>query len=424
MQLPTLPEVERLILGCCLQGFRLDVARAEIETDYFATKDHQRVWDAICKLYDGGNGVDHIAVGTDLVAAGVRNLGGEMVLTFLLDLTQGAPDQPEIVRHIDRLRDAALRRRMILAAQQLALKAADTTQAADDVLSSFAAVSTDLAAATDSRKRPVSTHDLIVTRGVGALLGPRAKGSFTLPWSKLNEDLRGLSGGQLIVLMAATSRGKTSMALQIATAAAVQNHPPVIWTMEMSPESLFKRMVQQLSGVGVGRKFFTRQESEAHSVAVAQLDESPIYFDRHSRSVGSFMASLRQVKSRSRVGVAIVDYLQLIRAGASRSRAQEVSDNSRSLKLAAMDLDIPFVVLSQVDRSSVKGDTAKIGLHSAKESGDVENDADVVLWIEAGELSREHDTPVSLHVGKQREGPAGFSVPMVFRPQSQIFVEL
>jgi len=117
-----------------------------------------------------------------------------------------------------------------------------------------------------------------------------------------------------------------------------------------------------------------------------------------------------------------VDYLQLIR-GSRTNRAQEVSDNSRSLKMAAMDLGIPIVVLSQVDRSSVKGG-GEISLHSGKESGDIENDADVVLWIQGGELSREQDTPISLHVGKQREGPAGFSIPMIFSPTSQTFQEV
>jgi replicative DNA helicase len=79
-------------------------------------------------------------------------------------------------------------------------------------------------------------------------------------------------------------------------------------------------------------------------------------------------------------------------------------------------------VLSQVDRASVKGE-GKIGIHSGKETGDIENDADVLLWIDAPELDRNQDTAVLLHVGKQREGPAGFSIPMRFRPGTQVFLE-
>jgi replicative DNA helicase len=99
-----------------------------------------------------------------------------------------------------------------------------------------------------------------------------------------------------------------------------------------------------------------------------------------------------------------------------------VSENSRNLKLMAMDFNLPILVLSQVDRASVKGD-GEIGLHSAKEAGDIENDADVLLWIKAKELARKEPTPVSIVVGKQREGGAGFGINMEFHPLSQTFIE-
>jgi replicative DNA helicase len=228
----------------------------------------------------------------------------------------------------------------------------------------------------------------------------------------------------MVVLMAATSRGKTSLALQVATAAAIQSHVPLVWTMEMSPKSLFQRMVTQITGSPSTRRGTSFEERQGQRLAIAQLNDSPVYFDQHSRSVASFAASLRQVRSQTKLGLAVVDYLQLIRGiGGRASRAQEVSDNSRALKLAAMDMGIPFLVLCQVDRSSVKSG-GQITLHSGKESGDIENDADVVMWIEAGELSRDLPTTVSLHIGKQREGPAGFSIPMVFSPTSQTFQEV
>jgi replicative DNA helicase len=257
------------------------------------------------------------------------------------------------------------------------------------------------------------------------LLGPRNWGSVPITvWPELHNALRGFAPGQIILLMAATSRGKTSMALQAATCAATHNQTPVIWTMEMSPSSIFKRMVGQLSGVKTSYRELSAEQRSSQRDALGILNDKPVYFDRHSRSVSSFVASVRHVRKQYGCGFGVVDYLQLIR-GSSRygSRAQEVSENSRALKLAAMELEIPILVLSQVDRASVKGQ-GTIGLYSAKESGDIENDADVVLWIDAGELSRDQDTVVSLHVGKQREGPAGFGIPMVFRPGSQTFMEL
>jgi replicative DNA helicase len=160
----------------------------------------------------------------------------------------------------------------------------------------------------------------------------------------------------------------------------------------------------------------------AQNEAIARLNDNPIHFDPHSRSVSGFVSRLRHVRAEAGLGFAVVDYLQSIR-GSGRNRAQEVSDNSLELKLAAMDLEFPILVLSQVDRAGVKGET-KIGLHSAKESGDIENDCDVQLWIEGPEPTRDQDTQGSVRLAKQREGPAGFSIPMVFRPQPQTFLEI
>jgi replicative DNA helicase len=125
------------------------------------------------------------------------------------------------------------------------------------------------------------------------------------------------------------------------------------------------------------------------------------------------------------IGLVVVDYIQRIKGDARQSRAQQVAEISRDLADLAADLSLPVLVLSQVDRAAVKGDKKGISLHSGKESGDLENDARVVLWIKApDEYSQSEPTPVAIHVGKQTEGPAGFDVPMMFIPQSQTFVEV
>src|SRR5208283_2139601 len=256
------------------------------------------------------------------------------------------------------------------------------------------------------------------------LLGPRIMSGLQIPWPTLNKSLCGLQPGQLIVLLAETMRGKTSFALQIATKAALHSTSPLIWTLEMSPYSMYRRLVAQISGVAPEHRpnELTFQERDSQREAVVRLNDCPVWFDTTSDSVAAFIASMRKFRRQNRFGLAVVDYLQLIRSDGNRNRAEEVSDNSRSLKKAAMDLQIPILVLSQVDRASVKGD-GEIGLHSAKNSGDIENDADVLLWIQGKEFSRDEPTDVKLHVGKQREGPAGFNVPMRFHPNTQTFQE-
>jgi replicative DNA helicase len=420
--LPSDPDLERMVLGYCLmRSARFDEARGSLDVDDFSLEKHQRLWRRMCGLYDAGSPVDHVTVFKELQAhCEAESVGG---LSYIVDLEEGLPENPHIDGYITRLRECALRRRMIFTAERLMAQASDESGSVDDVLSGFSDAVVSLSQSTGNSNRPISTTEMLEQKGISGILCTRREHGVRLPWTRLDKALSGMSAGQMIVLMAATSRGKTSMALQAATYAALQGVVPCVWGMEMNALSNYQRIVTQLSGAPVGSYSLTYEQRTAQGEACVKVGENPLYFDSHSRSVGSFMATLRQIRSRAKLGLAVVDHLQLIRPGASRNRAQEVSDNSRALKLAAMDMGIPFLVLSQVDRSSVKGD-GKIGLHSGKESGDIENDADVVLWIEAGELSKEQDTAVAIHVGKQREGPAGFSIPMIFRPTSQTFLEM
>jgi replicative DNA helicase len=418
IRLPGDIDLEKLVLGSLLlDGTHMDDVRSEISGECFTSEIHCRIWRAMGRLHDAGDPIDRVTVYSALQESGeAQSVGG---LSYLISLDDGLPAIPHLGSYLERLHDLASRRRLILETHKLLMLAqSDETM---DVLTDAAETLGQRIALDSASGGLTSTAEMIGTIGADKLLGPRSTvGSIPLPWPALQRPLEGLHPGQLVVLMAATSRGKTSMALQIALHAAAHGHTPLIWTMEMSPRSLFRRLTNQLSGVAAARSGQLRfEEREAQRQALAMLGEQPIWFDDRSRTVGAFRAAVR----RTRAKMAIVDYLQLIR-GERRggSRAQEVSDNSRSLKLAAMDGEIPIFALSQVDRSSVKGG-GEIGLHSAKESGDVENDADVVAWIKCGELSRDAPTPVAIHIGKQREGPAGFDVPMVFSPQSQTFQE-
>ena len=421
--LPADVQVEKLVLGSCLLSTQLlDLHRSTIEPEDFSLDTHRKIWGRICHVYDAGEGVDTISVYSALKDGGEAEACGG--LSYLTSLDEGLPLLPQVDTYVQILKDKALRRRIIFSAQNLMNRAFAEDQPVDEILTSFGEIETRLSQAKEDN-RPVSTLGLIEKVGVDALLSPRRHGEIRLPWAELDRALSGFAGGQVVVLLGETSRGKTSFALQCATHAVGQGKTALIWTMEMSPRSLFRRLVTQLSGVPIKGKTsqLSFEERDSHRMAIAHLTDHLIYFDNRSRSVSSFCSSIRQVRSKGPLGLVVVDYIQLIRSNArQQSRAQQVSENSRNLKLAAMDFNIPMLVLSQVDRASVKGD-GKIGLHSAKEAGDIENDADVLLWIESKQLSRDEPTPVSIAIGKQREGAAGFSIQMKFLPTSQTFRE-
>jgi len=405
-------------------SFYADVVGTLVPED-FSLESHRRILKRMGGVHERGERIDRVTVANELMKfSELESIGN---LTYLISLDDGLPQVPSLESYIRIVKDKAILRQVIFTAQNLAQRAMSGASASEvlDLFGQQAVKLSDIASVAGAQ--PFSTADMIAERGVDALLSPRRHGEVRLPWHRLNNALSGVAGGQIIVLLGETSRGKTSLALQAGTHVSQQGKTVLIWTLEMSPYSLFRRMVNQLSGIPVGNRptgQLSFEERDRHRMAVAHLADNPIYFDRHSRSVTSFCASIRRVAAKAKIGLVIVDYLQLIRSQVAQgTRAQQVAENSRNLKLAAMDFNLPIFVLSQVDRSSVKGKDAKIGLHSAKESGDIENDADVQLAIQAPQLARDEDTPCEIEVQKQREGACGFSIPMVFRPTSQTFME-
>lgn len=417
--LPANVEVERYTLGAAfLSQMHADVVATSLNVNDFVLDKHQLIFRKLCALHENGAAIDRITVANELMRANeLEACGG---LSYLVSLDDGLPLVKNIDGYVKIIKEKSLRRRMIHTANSLMHRAADEGEPVEDVLTGFERAIADLADTTDNK--PISTTELIKTVGIDDLLSPRRHGEVRLPWKRVDEALSGLAGGQIIVVMGETSRGKTSIALQCSTHIAAQGNAVLIWTMEMSPRSLFRRLVVQLSGVGIAT-LLSYEQREKQQMAVAKLVDNPIYFDNKSRSVSAFLTNVRRVKAESKLGFVVVDTIQLIRAKTKQNRTQQVSENSRNLKLAAMDFGLPIMVLSQVDRLSVKGD-GEIGLHSAKEAGDIENDADVVMWIKAKQLSRIESTMAKLVIGKQREGPSGFEIPMIFNPQSQTFREV
>jgi replicative DNA helicase len=422
MTLPCNPELEKTILGSIMLDWTfLDQMRSKIEDADWSLEKHRRIWSAVCRLYDSRRPVDEQIVCMELMR--LNELEACDGLSYIAFLTEGVPKFPHIDEYVVRLHELTTRRRAMHEAQTLLATAQDERNSLGEVLDGFSAAAVRLQSIATADNDVVSTRDMLASDGPDRLLGPRSTcGGVPMPWMALDHSVGPLQGGQLVVLLGETSRGKTSFALQQAARAAREG-AVLIWTMEMTPRSLFRRLVNQMSGTAANPAQLTFEERNAQREALAFLQDHPIHFDSRSRSVSAFVGACRRLRQQSRLVLGVMDYLQRIPgSGRPQNRAVEVSENSRALKLAAMDLGIPLLVLSQVDRTSVKGG-GEIGLHSAKESGDIENDADVLMWIKSAELSRDSETDVKIHVGKQREGPAGFDVPMVFRPQSQTFME-
>jgi replicative DNA helicase len=356
-------------------------------------------------------------VANDLMERGKLDAAGG--LSYLFAMRDGGPIASSIDSYIGTLKEKSALRKILNFASVLTKHCQLGTAGADAMREQISGFAVTLTESVAKENRPISTRDLIDAIGVQELLKPRRAEGLAIPWRRLNGALSGLNPSTMTVLAAYTGRGKTSMALQIATHAAKSGKAALYWTMEMAPAALFRRLVTQLSGVNARSAEPTFSERQLESDACARLYDEPVYFDRHSRTVAGFRSSIAQVQAKTRLGLVVVDYLQLIRAsGRAESRTREVGENSRSLKLSAMDFNLPFLVLSQFSRPDEKKPAT---IHSLKESGDIENDADAILLLNAPEFGGEKEQSCTVNIGKNREGPAGIDVPLMWRPTSQTF---
>jgi replicative DNA helicase len=406
--------MERLLLGNALitSGSLMDGLRSTLQVDDFALEFHKKIWKMMCDLYDTAGKFDHITL-----FAEVQRLGLEQAITpsYIGGFLDGCPILPCLDKYVDELKDKALLRKILVFADNVDKRAAsglESGQALWEAIGQMHATFADVGA---KEERPMSAKELGDLIGIDAILNPSQGNGVRLPWERLNYAISGgLQGGQDIVIAADTGRGKTSMACQIATHALRQGVAVHYCSLEMPKREIYRRIVTQM----IGGKARTRKEREKERAMYQWIYERPIIFDDTARTVPALCAHIRQTMRHAKLGLVVVDHLGHLRsAGRSESRTREVGENSRSLKLAALDFNLPFLVLSQFHR----GDGDDRSIHGLKESGDIENDADLILLVKMPEVVGDTPTPCNVHIGKQRQGPAGFDVPMVFHPVSQTF---
>ncbi len=241
-------------------------------------------------------------------------------------------------------------------------------------------------------------------------------------FEKLDEMTSGLQKSDLIIIAGRPSMGKTAFALNIAQRAAIDSGIPVaIFSLEMSKEQLASRMLSSEAMVDsqrLRRGYPGETDWPKLTTAAGRLAEAPIYIDDTAAiSVLEMKAKARRLKAESGLGLLIVDYLQLMRAGGSRdSREQEISEISRSLKALAKELNIPVVALSQLNRQVEQRTNRRPQMADLRESGAIEQDADVIMFLYRDEVynrTEENTGLAEVNIGKQRNGPTG-TVKLVF----------
>ena len=417
--LPTNVDAERFVLGSILLDDSLYVqAAGTIEPEDFSLEKHRRIFKRMGELQTRGERIDRITVANELMK--FNELEACDGLTYLVSLDDGLPQIPNLDSYIRIVKDKAVLRRIIFASQHMMNRCLLGEEEPSEIL---AGAEETLLKLGDSQVKSglISPAQILqeYEGGISAFLDPskRIKG-ISSGFAKLDEMTGGLHGGDLVIIAARPSMGKTALALNIAQHVALRLKQTVaIFSLEMSRESLLTRMLCAAARVDSQRfraGFLSQEERRKLNHSLHELVEAPLYIDDTAGlNMMDMHAKLRRLQQEQKIGMVIVDYLQLMSSpGRQENRNQEVSALSRGMKLLAKELNVPMMVLSQLSRAveTRQGDH-RPQLSDLRESGSIEQDADLVGFIFREEVyHREREDLrglAELIVAKQRNGPIG-----------------
>ena len=419
--LPANVEAERSILGAILlDNLAYNQAAEHLKPEDFLLDSHRRIYSRMVDLAESSRAIDHLTLAEELQRHGeFETIGGYAYIAGLLD---GVPDRPSIEHYIKIVRDKALLRGLIHTATAAIARASEQSDLAEDILNDTEAQIFQL-----SEKRIgrgfMGVQEIVRESfgSIDALLrrGQRITGLAT-HFDELDGLTCGLQHSDLVIIAARPSMGKTAFAMNIAENAAIEDQKTVaVFSLEMSKEALLQRMLCSVAKVD-SHRFRTgslwQDDTRKIQRAMEKLAQAPIFIDdTPGIAVGEMRAKARRLKqSTGGLDLIVVDYLQLMSGGGRRyeNRTQEVSAISRGLKALAKELAVPVVALSQLSRApESRGGDHRPQLSDLRESGSIEQDADIVMFIFREEVYKQDDPDLEgkaeLIIGKQRNGPIG-----------------
>ncbi len=419
--LPANVEAERSILGAILlDNFAYNQAAEHLRVEDFSLDSHRRIYSRMVDLAESSRPIDVVTLPEELNRHNdLDAIGGH---AYIASLTDGVPDRPSIEHYVRIVRDKALLRGLIHASNTAIARASEQADPAEEVLGDTEAAIFQL-----SEKRIgrgfMGVQEIVRESfgSVDALLqrGQRITGLAT-HYTDLDEMTSGLQKSDLVIIAARPSMGKTALAMNIAENAAIEDQQVVgVFSLEMSREALLLRLLCSQARVDAHKMrtgSLWQDDTKKVVRAMEQLGHAPIYIDdTPGIGLSEMRAKARRLKQAAgRLDLIIVDYLQLMSGGGRRyeNRTQEVSAISRGLKGLAKELNVPVVALSQLSRApESRGGDHRPQLADLRESGSIEQDADLVMFIFREEVYKQDDPDLQgraeIIIGKQRNGPTG-----------------
>ena len=436
---PHAVEAEAAVLGSMILDWRVcgEVLQIVGSSEDFYKPAHAAIYETLIELYDHNQSIDVVQLNQRLRDKQLLDqVGG---VDYLIELAEAVPSAAAAEHYARIVRDKAVLRRLIDASGKILYDSYNSDQPASELLDSAERTIFEIRQqgtteeASDLGKLLQDTFDQL-EQDDGRLITGVETGFF-----ELDEMTNGLQHGEMIIIAARPSMGKTAFVLNVAEHIAANNQQPVaVFSLEMGKQQLAQRLLCARSGVDahkLRRNMLSRDDFAELSQAVGALSEAPLYIDdTPGLSLLELRAKARRLAARHDISCVLIDYLQLMSAPGAESRQQEVSNISRGIKALARELSVPVVCLSQLNRQPEGREGHKPRMSDLRESGSIEQDADVVMMLhreayyhqgdpEWAQQNPELANQAEIILAKQRNGPTG-TVRMVFNPETTRFQNL
>lgn len=420
--LPVNVDAERFVLGSILNDNGLHVQCGKIDESDFSLEKHRRMWRRGCDVLARGERLEYVTLAGELMKCGeLESCDG---FSYITSLTEGLPELPNIEGYVRLVRDAADLRRIIFAARHMAERAMSGEETPDEILAGGKETLVTMAGSRQESSLVALGAIVEEAGGMTAYLdrSNRHTGIQT-GYTKLDRMTGGLQPGNFYVIGARPSMGKTAFAMNVVDNVSVEGETvTLVFSLEMSKESLLDRMICARARVDTMRfegGYLNSMERQKLAKATAEIvgGGRVLVDDKATTDMAEIHAKIRKEQTRRPVGLVVVDYLQLMIGGDVKARTAEASKISRDMKLVAKDCRLPMVSLSQLNRQCDERPDHRPKLSDLRETGSIEQDADVVMFMYRGEVyddAREDlRGTADLIIAKQRNGPIG-TVPLVW----------
>lgn len=428
-QVPMDGEAERYLLGGILRDPNVMTPVIDVvsDDDFFYLERHQLIWRAMRQLYSAGIPIDMLTLPAELEKMGrLQQSGGR---EYIFELMESVASSANVEWNLEHLRDKFVLRKLIRMSSDTIKKAMDVSSAPDEVLQS--AERAVFAIAEKQVKNSLRPIENFVTPLLDRL-NNRKDGITGIPTglTELDELTNGLQNSDLIILAARPGVGKTSFALTIAANAAIDfNKHVAFFSLEMDGVQLAQRLLcsrAQVDQSKLRNGKLNRDEMNKLIAHVAPINQSPLFVDDNADlGIMELMSKARDLKRQGKLDLLLIDYLQLMKTGKEENRAVAIGAISRGLKILAKELHIPVIALAQLSRKVEEKGRERPQLSDLRESGSIEQDADMVWFVERPYVRTHKDDDkykAELIVAKHRNGSVK-DIPLAFVPEYTTFYD-